>query len=199
MIRAVLADLRARATDPRGAAAVEFALVAPVLFLLLIGIFDLGHMAYVWSVLHGAVQQVARNGTLEGTSTDDIDAYVRKIVQGVAPGATVETARSSYYDFSDIARPELWNDKNSNGTCDNSETYSDENRNGRWDADIGKDGNGGANDVVVYKVTVKYTPLFAMPLLGNVGTIRTLTAKAVVKNQPYALQASYGSVTGQCT
>lgn len=198
MIRALHA-LKARAADRRGVAAVEFALVAPVLLLMLIGIFDMGHMAYVWSVLHGAVQQVGRNGTLEDTSTTQIDAYVRQIVQGVAPGATVDTKRSSYYDFSDIARPEVWNDKNGDGTCNNSETYSDENRNGRWDADIGKDGNGGANDVVVYTVTVTYSPLFAIPLLGTVGTTRTLTAKAVVKNQPYALQSTYGSVAGQCT
>ncbi|TCM37131.1 TadE/TadG family type IV pilus assembly protein [Novosphingobium aerophilum] len=197
-VRRFAALLRRCGAAREGVTAVEFALAAPVLIMLLMGIFDIGHMAYVRAVLQGAVQQVARNATLETADTATEDAFVSKIVGGVAPGAVVEFSRSSYYDFTDIARPESWNDKNNNGICDNGETYTDENKNGQWDADVGKSGNGGANDVVIYKVNVTYSPLFPIPGLTNRDATRTLSATAVKKNQPYSLQQAYGSAAGTC-
>ncbi|MCT2400456.1 TadE/TadG family type IV pilus assembly protein [Novosphingobium mangrovi (ex Huang et al. 2023)] len=184
--------------DRRGVTALEFALAGPVLIILLLGIFDIGHMTYVTSVLQGAVQSVARNSALETADTATEDAYVEEMVQRVAPGATVTTSRKSYYDFADIDRPESWNDTNNNGTCDNSETYTDENKNGRWDADVGKSGNGGANDVVVYTVTMTYKPLFPIPWITDSNATRTLEASAVKKNQPFSLQNSLGSAAGSC-
>ncbi|SFF94533.1 TadE-like protein [Novosphingobium sp. CF614] len=184
--------------DRAGVTAVEFALAAPVLIVLLMGIFDIGHMTYVTAALHGAVQRVARSGTLESVNTTSEDAFVATVVQQAAPGATVSTSRKSYFDFANIARPEAWNDNNSNGTCDNSEAYTDENENGRWDADVGESGNGGANDVVLYTVTVTYKPLFPVPGLTNRDNTRTLQASAVKKNQPFALQDSPGSEAGNC-
>ncbi|HKR92502.1 TadE/TadG family type IV pilus assembly protein [Novosphingobium sp.] len=182
----------------RGATIVEFAIVAPVLLLLLFGIFDVGYMVYAEAVLHGAAEQAARSSSLETGDTAKADAYVKSMIQGLLPGAAVTTSRKSYYDFNDIARPEVWNDKNNNNTCDNGEAYTDENGNGRWDADIGNSGNGGADDVVVYTVTVTYTPLFPNPFVGGTGKSRTLTASTVRKNQPYATQKEYGASAGTC-
>ncbi|MEJ2459167.1 MAG: pilus assembly protein [Novosphingobium sp.] len=162
-----------------GATIVEFALAAPVFLMVLIGIFDAGYMAYATGVLHGAVQEAGRNSSLETADTSAADAYVTGVMQGVLPGAVVTTARTSYYDFSDIARPEAWNDANNSGTCDNGESYTDENGTGQWDADIGASGNGGANDVVVYTVTVTYTPVFPNPFLPGTGGTRKLTASTV--------------------
>lgn len=185
--------------DRRGVSTIEFALVAPVFIGLLLGIYDLGHRAYLSAVLHGAVQQVARNDALEIADTAKADAYVTDLVQGVAPGAKVDAKRVSYYDFADIKRPESWNDKNGNGVCDNGEGYTDENRNGHWDADVGTNDNGGANDVVLYTVTVTYTPIFVNPFASATSNARTISASAVKKNQPYALQESYGSAAGICS
>lgn len=190
--------LRRCRDDQRGATVVEFAVAAPVLIILLLGIFDMGHAAYVTAVLHGAVNQAARADGLESADTSKADAYVAGLVRGVAPGATVVSKRVSYYDFADIKRAESWNDKNGNGVCDNSEAYTDENKNGKWDADIGKSDNGGANDVVLYTVSVKYTPLFFLPFMENTKRDRTLSASVVKKNQPYALQQKYGSAAGTC-
>lgn len=181
-----------------GVTAVEFALAAPVLLMLLLGIFDIGYMTYVNSVLHGAVNAVARNATVEGAVTGDEDAYVKAMVARVAPSATVLITRKSYYDFTDVGRPEAWNDTNHDGVCDDGEIYSDENRNGHWDADIGVSGNGGANDVILYTVTVEYKPLFPYPFGADNG-MRTLSASTVRKNQPYANQASYGKSAGSCS
>lgn len=185
--------------DERGVAATEFALAAPVFLLMLIGIYDLGHMVYLKSVLQGAVSRAARDAALETADIEASNDAVEAIVHTVAPQAKVTLDRVSYYDFADIKRPEAWNDKNSNGLCDGGETYTDENRNNRWDADVGVSGNGGANDVVLYTVTVDYDPVFKNPFIPGMNKVRTLQATAVKKNQPFSLQRDYGSATGQCT
>lgn len=193
--RRAFARLRA---ERRGSAAIEFAFALPVLLILLIGLFDLGQMAYIKIALHGVVEQVARHATLEGTNTDNNDAFAQDLLRGIAPGAQVVPTRASYYDYADVKRPEAWNDTNANGVCDNSEAFVDENRNGKWDADIGVAGNGGANDVVLYTVTIRYTPMFSLPIMPEWIGERTLSATSVRKNQPFALQTKYGVKAGTC-
>ena len=184
--------------DQRGVSATEFALIAPVFLTLLLGILDIGQMGYGNAVLNGAVQKSARDSALEGANTDAADAVVKRIVDPVFPGATYTSKRTSYYDFADIGRPERWNDGNNNGTCDNNEAYVDENGNGGWDADIGVEGNGGANDVVVYSVTATYEPVFKVPFIPARWNARSVTGSAVKKNQPFADQQEYGTAAGTC-
>ena len=191
-----LAELR---TAREGAAIIEFAVAAPVLLLVLIAVFDLGYMIYASAVLHGAVQEAARSSSLETADTSAADAYVTSVMQNVLPGATVTTTRKSYYDFSDIARPETWDDSNNDGICDDGESYTDENGNGQWDADVGESGNGGADDVVVYTATVTYEPLFPNPFISGTSEMRTMSASTVKKNQPFASQTEYGSSAGTCS
>ncbi|WP_245647706.1 TadE/TadG family type IV pilus assembly protein [Novosphingobium lentum] len=186
------------ARDARGAAALEFALVAPLFFTLIFGIFDMGQVVYGKAVLDGAVQQAARDNSLESANTTAADAFVKKIVGPVLPGVTLASTRSSYYDFNDILRPEKYNDANKDGKCDNGEAYTDENGDGHWNADVGKSDNGGANDVVVYKVVATFKPLFSIPFLPNKWTTQRVSAVAVKKNQPFAYQASYGNAAGTC-
>lgn len=176
--------------DTGGSALLEFAFTAPLWIYLVMSSLDMGQLAYAKSVLDGAAQDAARSSSLEGGDTTTADALVTSQVRRIAPGATVTTSRVSYYDFNDIGRPEKWTDKNNNGVCDNKEPYIDENGNGQWDDDIGNDGNGGADDVIMYTVTVKYDRLFKMPLTPGV-TSRTISATAVRKNQPFAAQKSY--------
>ncbi len=182
-----------------GVSATEFALIAPVFLTLLLGILDIGQMGYGNAVLNGAVQKAARDSALETGDTAAADALVQQIVAPVFPGATYTSSRTSYYDFADIGRAERWNDANNNGTCDNNEAYVDENENGAWDADIGLDGNGGANDVVVYSVTASYQPVFRVPFLPEKWRTRSVTGSAIKKNQPFADQREYGSAAGVCT
>lgn len=181
-----------------GVAAIEFALVAPVFLLLIMGVLNVGQVAYGTAVLNGAVQQAARVSTLEGANTVAADAMVRRLVDPVFPGATYTTARSNYYDFADVGRVEQFNDANNNGTCDAGESYVDENRNGSWDPDVKRNGNGGAGDVVVYTVTVRFKPVFRIPLAPDQWTEQSLTASALKKNQPFADQEEYGTNSGTC-
>lgn len=205
MIGAALRRLRERrsgpslAQDTRGVAATEFALLAPVFLLLMLGSFNIGQMIYGRALLGGAVEKAARSAALETADTASADAMVKKTVLRILPGAVITSTRTSYYDFNDIGRPEKWNDSNGSGDCDNNESYTDENRNGQWDEDVGSDGNGGANDVVLYTVTAEYTPAFVVPLAPDSWNAKTISASAVRKNQPFSLQAKYASEAGVCS
>lgn len=185
-------------SDQDGAAVMEFGLVSIVFITMLIGMFDIGQSTYAQSVLNGAVQEAARSSSLETANTGEADARVLELMRNVAPGAQIASTRKSYFDFADINRAEKWNDADFDGTCDDGESYTDENGNGRWDADIGSAGNGGAGDVVVYSVVITYDPLFPIPFYDGSDTKRTLSAKAIKKNQPFADQANYGSTAGTC-
>lgn len=184
--------------DDEGVTIVEFALIAPTFLLLLLGTLDVGHMVYAQSVLNGAVQSAARGASLEGGDTAAADAMVLSRIDGIMPGVQLNSTRTSYYDFADINRSEQWDDTDDSGICDNGETYTDENGNGQWDSDIGVDGNGGANDVVIYTVEATYQPLFRVPFMPQAWEIRTLESTAISKNQPFADQQEYSSTAGTC-
>ena len=184
--------------DSKGNVIIEFAILAPVFLLLLLGTFDIGQMVYGRAVLHGAVEEAARSSSLETANTAEADAKVEAAIAPILPNATFESSRVSYFDFNDVGRPEAWNDLDGDGTCNGGETYTDENRNGNWDPDVGVSGNGGAGDVVLYTVTVAYHPTFGVPFPGNQEGDRTFSATAVKKNQPFADQDSYGSDAGSC-
>lgn len=189
----------ARADD--GIAVTEFGLIAPVFLMLMMGFYDISHMAYARSVFSGAVERAAREAALESGDPDDADDMVEDLISPILPGVELETSRLSYFDFADIDRPEPFTDANGNDVCDNGEAYVDQNSNSSWDPDIGQDGNGGANDVVMYTVTATYEPIFKIPFLPEAWNERTLTASAVRKNQPFGDQLARTNATtaGTCT
>ena len=176
----------------------EFGLIVSTFMLLLLGLFDIGQVAYANALLSGAVQEAARESTLETGDSTAADARITDVVKVVAPNVKVVTTRKSYFDFDDIARPEQWNDEDNSGSCDNDENYTDENANGRWDADIGTTGNGGASDVVVYQATATFAPLFPNPFRIGGKADHVITASTIKKNQPFANQAAYSAEAGVC-
>lgn len=184
--------------DTRGVTVIEFAFIAPVFLLLLMGFFHLGQMVYGQAILNGALQDAARSSTLEGADTSAADLMVTSQVSKVLPGAQVTSSRISYFDHADIGRPEKWNDDNDNGTCDDGESYTDENGSGSWDADIGEVGNGGAGDVIVYTVELEYEPLFPLALGSPEPDRVHLQSSTVRKNQPFSEQTGYGTGASTC-
>lgn len=60
----------------RGQAMVEFALIVPLLVLVLMGIFDLGRGVYAYNVLASAAREGARYGILSPSNTSGIQAQV---------------------------------------------------------------------------------------------------------------------------
>jgi hypothetical protein len=173
----------------RGAALVEFAMVAPVMMLMLVGFFDIGHSMYVRSVLHGAVQKAGRDSTIESSNTSTIDARVQGQVKPVAGEyADFSSARFSYSNFSQVAQPEAYEDANDSGEWDSGECFEDVNGNGTWDADMGDAGQGGASDVVMYRMTVSYPRMFPMPSFLGWSEDISVSASTILRNQPYGEQ-----------
>jgi Flp pilus assembly protein TadG len=198
MIRAYLVRLKA---DNAGVSAVEFALIAPVLLMMVMGIFDLGHNMYTTSMLQGAIQQAARNSTIEGAASNPagLDAIVTTAVRAISPNSTLQFGRTAYTNFSDVGQAEDFTDSDSDDICNNGEPYEDSNGNGTWDADQGIAGQGGARDAVLYTVIVSYPRMFPIARLipGQTDTF-TMQSQTVLRNQPYGLQQGDSLATGNC-
>lgn len=185
--------------DNGGAALVEFALVAPIMLMALLGLFDLSYNIYAASMLEGAIQKAARDSTIEGadTSGTGVDARVTQAVHRIVPNATITFERASYASFADISRPEDFTDLNNDGICNNDEPFEDVNSNAAWDSDRGQTGNGGARDAVLYTVWVRYDRKLPMPSsLGLPSTVTTM-ARTVLRNQPFSSQDNEVTV-GSC-
>jgi Flp pilus assembly protein TadG len=82
-------------SSPRGAAAVEFAIVLPVLLALLCGTIDWGFYFFTREVVVNASREGARVGTLQFASGTDPRDEARDAAQdyldGALPGARVAT------------------------------------------------------------------------------------------------------------
>lgn len=185
------------ACDRRGSTITEFALIAPVMALILMGFLDLGHSMYTRSVLQGAMEKASRDGTLESgsTSTSTIDAKVQSQVRPVAGRwASYVTTRKSYSQFGKVGTAETYIDSNGNGVRNAGECFQDENGNSTWDADRGKTGQGGASDVVLYTMTATYPRMFPLARMLGWSSNVTITGQTVLRNQPYGVQ-TFPSVT----
>jgi Flp pilus assembly protein TadG len=66
----------------RGATAVEFAIVAPVAFMLILGLIEFGRGLMVQHLLNNAARQGARVATIEGKATSDVTTAVTNALQG---------------------------------------------------------------------------------------------------------------------
>ena len=178
--RNVLARLRA---SEDGIALTEFGFVAPIFIMMLMGIFDQGYSMYIQSALQGAVQEGARQASLENTLWTNIEDRVNAQVKQVLPSSDPTTVisftldRTAYGEYSDVAVPEIFEDKerggsmngtydpaepftdaNGNGTYDVGETFTDTNSNGRWDdkeAFVDSNGNGVRNNGEPFTDTVR--------------------------------------------
>jgi Flp pilus assembly protein TadG len=98
--------------DNRGATLVEFGFVAPMLFLLLASIVDLGIMLTSQSLLDGAVRDAARlvrTGQVQ-TNGSPITAFQTQLCAGMAPVMTSSACQSklvfdveTFSDFASVA------------------------------------------------------------------------------------------------
>lgn len=77
-----------RRNPRRGASAVEFALVAPVFFLVVLGIMEFGRMVMTQQVITNASREGARIAVLDSATTDK----VKKRIDGYLAAANVRGA-----------------------------------------------------------------------------------------------------------
>ena len=199
---------RSLRSDTAGATLVEFAFVAPVLILMLIGGFDLAYQSYIRSVLQGAVNDAARKAAVEdpvfvaagATLEERVESLIRAQIDPITPGATIEITQSNFFDFTGIGNPEkLMQDYNGNGQYDeeDGDCFSDLDGDGEYDTDSGRSGIGGANDVVFYEAELTMPRL--VPLHAFIGGSPDyhLRVEAAIRNQPYATQAVPPVVCGE--
>lgn len=194
--------------NARGVAIVEFAIVSPVMMLLLMGLGDLLYRGYAQSILSGELQKAARDSGIEGgaanaTTIDNrvvsrLGPIMKNLAQNCGTGAAATpvwcSTRKSYDTFTEVA-PENFTDGNSNGIRDAGECFDDVNRNGTWDADPGVTGQGGASAVTLYTMNITFPRMFPVAALLGWPNRDTISATTLLKNQPYATQTTTDTVT----
>lgn len=189
--------------ERRGATLIEFAIVSPVMLLIMMGLGDALYQEYAQSILSGAVQKAARDSGIEGGAANaaTIDAKVIAMVSSLMKTPTNNCAtpalagtwcstRKSYNSFSEVGTPEPFIDTNKNGVRDPGECFTDENNNGTWDADPSTTGQGGASATTLYTVSITYPRIFPVAGLFKWPTTQTITSTTLLKNQPYASQSN---------
>jgi hypothetical protein len=140
--------------------------------------------------LGGGIRDASRYGITgwppAGTTRED---QIKKLISTRRLTGRYDHGRDRnqvYPSFNDVGKPEPFTDANANGVHDPAEPYTDVNGNGNWDADMGKAGLGGPNDIVLYTLTADWnllTPLMT-PLMGTAGKMRLSTSVAV-RNEPF--------------
>jgi Flp pilus assembly protein TadG len=173
-----------------GATIIEFALIAPMLFLLLAGIIELGLILFTTSAMEGATNIGARIGKT-GFTTGGLsrEQYIRNEIQRLTGGflnaASLNISILSYSSFANVGQPEPCLAPPT-PPCPGAPgvNYVDVNGNGTFDTDQGRATAGGSGSIVLYRTTYAwrlFTPIMAQ-LLGTNG-MYTITAVAAVRNE----------------
>jgi len=193
--------LRKLYRNDAGATLTEFAIVAPVLMIVVMGVFDVGHTQYSNALLNGVMQKAGRDLTLQNAAAteDAIDTAVRRQIGNVLPStADIRLTKLSHFEFEDIGEEEEYTDTNDDGICNNDEPFVDYNSNGVWDANRGFEGIGGARDAVLYTAVVRYDRLFPMAGLIGLSEQVEIRASTVLRNQPFDEQTIIEAAEGNC-
>jgi hypothetical protein len=159
-------------------------------------------------VLQGALNDAARRAAVEDpafvAAGDTLEERVANLIIGqvepLTPDAEIQIDQSNFFDFTGIGNPEkLMTDVNSNGQYDEADgdCFADLDEDGEYDTDTGREGIGGANDVVFYEATLTMPRL--VPLHGFLGIAPNynLRAETAIRNQPYETQRTPPVVCGE--
>ncbi len=175
-----------------GVAMIEFAVVAPALFLILMGFIELGLIFFINTALEGATNVGSRIGKTGFTTLNTSrEAYIRTQVNTFSGGflnpALLKITILSYNSFSNIGQPEPCISPPV-APCPGvpGVNFVDVNGNGVFDIDQGATNAGGAGAVVVYTVSYPwklFTPLMSA-FIGSGGTYN-ITATTTVRNEQF--------------
>ncbi|MBO6826778.1 MAG: pilus assembly protein [Sneathiella sp.] len=175
--------------NQEGTTAVEVALIAPVLIVILFGLIELSVAMFINTVIEGGLRDASRIG-LTGLETDGVsrEQTIINIVNDASLGLVdLELGDISslvYPSFGDIGMPEPYTDSNGDGVYTAGEDFDDINGNGGWDEDMGNAGLGGPGEIVLY--TIRYNWNFlsgqVVPVLNGV---IPMSASMVVRNEPF--------------
>ena len=87
---------------PPGTTLVEFAFIFPIFLLFVFVLFEYGHTMMVANMVTSIAKQAAHQGSLEGTSTADVQALAATKLNAVAVGnqSTIEVKDASSFELS---------------------------------------------------------------------------------------------------
>ena len=191
MIDALRHQLHHLRRQSDGSTVLEFAFVAPVLMVLLVGSMEVGMIFFASSLLEGGLREASRFGLTgappaSGTRESHIADVVNQNGAGVIQVDDSNSTTLVYPNFTSIGEPEPYTDTNGNSVHDVGEPFTDINCNSQWDPDMGKSGLGHGGEVVQYTVNfdLKFMTGFLAPLLGANGKL-PLSASVVVRNESF--------------
>ena len=178
--------------ENRAIAAVEFAMIAPIMIVMICGFMEYAHVSSARTTLEAATMRAARAASATDCPTKRQALMLATIrdamtIVPAAAGTEVEIITKSYSGrFGDVGEPEPFNDGNGNGIWDAGESYTDVNGNGSYDTVMGSSGSiGGAGQVVSYTSRFKVASLFGFVSNQFNGSDRyVIEASTVVRNEP---------------
>ncbi|MGD1954319.1 MAG: TadE/TadG family type IV pilus assembly protein [Sphingomonadales bacterium] len=191
------------ARDERGVASIEFVFAFPVTLMLILGAIEFGYVMYANSILEGAVREASRRGSTgyapcDITREEYIAALVNSEMREYADEDRSTITQTVYNSFSDI-EGEPFTDENGNGYWDTSEPFSDVNGNAEYDSNLGSAGLGDAGAIVVYEIEYTLDTMFDwLTSKIGVGDGWTISARATVRNEPAAMDGSFGADVEDC-
>lgn len=190
---ALRSKMRSLHKDEQGAAIVELAMVIVPFLMIMFALMDFSYRIYVEVVADSVVHRVTREATTGAIAVSDVEDSVNKRLDPVLlSGVDVNVETKSYYQFTGIGKSErITVDANNNGQLEESDCFIDENSNASFDSDIGLDGLGGANDVVVYKITIESRNLTPMSSFLGLENDFSVVARSTGRNQPFAAQVQH--------
>lgn len=96
MMRSICRCLRRIGRDQGGTAAIEFGMVAPVFFALVLGIIDVGRYMWTLNTMQYAIDDSIRAGVVREMTPEEVEARVKETLAHVsAGGLTVEALPTS--------------------------------------------------------------------------------------------------------
>lgn len=179
----------------QGIAAMEFALLAPVITVMMFGFLELAWVMSARSALESSTMRAARRIAASDCPAERQQIMINTIVQGMRHVRSVNDepprieAKSYAGSFGDVGEPEPWVEgaDTKNGRYDLGETYTDVNGNEQWDPDMGTSGSvGGANQVVSYTAKFKVKPIvpWFAERFGDRSGEYPIQASTVIRNEP---------------
>lgn len=184
--------------DSEGVTAVEFAFIAPIFLLTVLGIMEVSMIAFATSLLEGGLREAARFGITglaanNGSREQRIVEIINEHGAGIVTVSPVDVTTRTYANFTDIGDPEPYVDTNGDGSYSPGEPFTDVNCSGAWEEDMGQSGAGDGGDVVIYEVLYEHRLMTGvlLPIFGQGGKF-PISASVAVRNEPF------GSGTPTC-
>jgi Flp pilus assembly pilin Flp len=184
--------------DEKGVAALEFALIFPVIMIAIFGSAELLMQIYIRSNIHLFTRQAARDSIVGAARLSIIEDTLRRKIEtlpGLKKGQDLEIliCQQDGCNTRISAISELTGDINNNDLCDAGETYTDFNRNGlpeKIGASISGNSLGGPNDPVIIQVETEANFFFgSLTFLGEVAQaaqVQKFNVRAIGTNEDFA-------------